>query len=146
MTKSRLFALLLIATWAGFTWAAGPIVYKCGSSYSQIPCDGAVPLKIDDSRSKTQKSQSDAEVAQQRHKADAMEKSRLQDEALSLSNNQPSSKLRPKTKGEDTKTTPSKAPKATDSSKNSKKKTPEPEFFTAKESTDLKKKTNASGK
>ena len=92
MTKLRLFALFLIAPLSGFTWASGPIVYKCGSSYSQIPCDGATPLKMDDSRSKAQKLQSDADVAQQRQKADAMEKSRLQDEAKALADNKPPAK------------------------------------------------------
>jgi hypothetical protein len=150
MTKLRLFALFFIATWADFTWASGPIVYKCGSSYSQIPCEGAVAVKVDDDRSRAQKSQSDADVAQQRKAANAMEKNRLQDEAQALADNEakpkPKQKTAAKAKQDDEVKPQSVVLKAPGGSKTSKQKNTEPEFFTAKETVDLKKKPAASQK
>jgi hypothetical protein len=150
MTKLGLFALFFIAIWTDFTWAAGPIVYKCGSSYSQIPCDGAMAVKVDDSRSKEQKSQSDAEVVQQRQKANAMEKSRLQEEAQALAHNKPApkppGKPTPKTKKDDDLQGQPVVLKAPGASKNTKKRNTDPEFFTAKETADLKKKPAGTSK
>ena len=59
MTKSNFGAIFLIAACALSTAAWGQKVYRCGSSYSQIPCNGAVTIETQDARSKTQKTQSD---------------------------------------------------------------------------------------
>lgn len=137
MTKLRLFALFFIAAWAESTWATGTNVYKCGSTYSQTPCDGAVAVQVNDARSKEQKSQSDAATVQQNKTANAMEKARLKDEAQAIAQGKPA---KPSTK------TAAKAPSKplADSNvlspKNHKGKKKESEFFTAKESTPAKKK------
>ena len=137
MTKLPLLALFLIAAWAGSTWATGTNVYKCGSTYSQTPCDGAAAVQVNDARSKEQKSQSDAATVQQSKTANAMEKARLKEEAQAIAQVKPA---KPSTK------TAAKAPSKpiADSNvlapKNHKGKKKESEFFTAKEATPAKKK------
>ena len=82
MPKLPLIALFLIAGWATNTWATGTNVYKCGSTYSQTPCEAAVPVRVDDDRSPAQKSQADAIAQQQARTADAMEKTRVKEDSL----------------------------------------------------------------
>ena len=134
MTKLRLFALFFIATCAVSAWAAGSNVYKCGSTYSQTPCDGAVPVRVDDTRSKEQKSQSDADIVQQGKTANAMEKARLKEEARAIAQSQ-SSQTAPK---------PNSKVKSGSSvsaaSKGGKPEKKEAEFFIAKEAAPAKKK------
>lgn len=137
MTKLRLFALFFIATWVGFTWAAGSNVYKCGSTYSQTPCDGAVAVQVDDARSKEQKLQSDAATVQQGKTANAMEKARLKQEAQAAAQSKPT---KPSTKAAAKAPSKPQADTGVLASKNSKGKKKEPEFFTAKEATPDKKK------
>lgn len=141
MTKLRLFALFFIAAWAGSTWATGTNVYKCGSTYSQTPCDGAVAVQVDDTRSKEQKSQSDAAIVKQSKTANAMEKARLKEEAQSIAQGKPAKPVT-KTAAEVPSKAPSKSKADTDvlSAKKSKGKKKEPEFFTAKDATPAKKK------
>lgn len=137
MTKLRLFALFFIATTAGSTWAKGPNVYKCGSTYSQTPCDGAIAVQVDDARSKEQKSQSEAATVQQGKTANAMEKARLKEEAQAIAQSKstlPSSKTAAKAPPKPKADTDATAPKE------SKGKKKESEFFIAKEATAAKKK------
>lgn len=136
MTKLRLFALFFIAACAGPTWATGSNVYKCGSTYSQTPCDGAVSVRVDDARSKEQKLQSDASVVQQGKAANAMEKTRLREEAQAIAQSKPAKsteKLSAKAQSKaDT--------DMTGTLKNRKGRKKESEFFTAKEANPNKKK------
>jgi hypothetical protein len=137
MTKLQQVALFFVAIWAGSTWAAGSNVYKCGSTYSQTPCEGAVAVQVDDSRSKEQKSQSDAAIVQQGKAANAMEKARLKEEAQAIAQSKPAKPVtKPAAKA------PSSAKGNTDvlAPKDSKAKKKESEFFTAKEATPTKKK------
>lgn len=137
MMNSKRFALFFIAAWAGSTWAAGSNVYKCGSTYSQTPCDGAVMVPVDDARSKAQKIQADAATVQQGKTANAMEKARLKEEARALAQGKPA-KPSPKTAAQ----APSK-PKADTNvlaPKSNKGKKKEPEFFTAQDAAPAKKK------
>lgn len=138
MTKLRLFALFLIAAPAYSAWATGSNVYKCGSTYSQTPCEGAVAVHVDDARSTAQKTQSDAAIVQQGKTANAMEKARLKEEAQALSQNKaPNPKMKPvaplQTKAENNTRVQEPAQKG-------KRKMKEPEFFTAKETPPAKKK------
>jgi hypothetical protein len=55
-------------------------VYRCGSSYSQTPCQGAVTVDADDSRSAAQKAASDATIRRDGQFAASMEKARLKEE------------------------------------------------------------------
>jgi hypothetical protein len=62
---------------------AAQTIYRCGTSYSQVPCADAKELHIDDSRAPEQKQQADANTQQQQKLAEAMEKERLAKEQLS---------------------------------------------------------------
>lgn len=138
MTKLRLFALFLIAACAGSTWATGSNVFKCGSTYSQTPCDGAVAVRVDDARSKEQKSQSDATVVRQGKTANAMEKTRLKEEALAIAQ-----KKSGKPTEKSTAKVQSNAKTDIDTAgtqKSTKRRKKESEFFTAKEANPDKKK------
>ena len=126
MTTPLFFTTIFIAACTLSTGATAQKVYRCGSSYSQTPCPDAVTIEVEDTRSKAQKSESDARVRHEAKAADAMEKKRLQDEAQSLV-------------GDNAKTPPRKtsaagdAPTPTDKDKKkSGGKKKEPEFFTAR--------------
>ena len=85
MNKLPIFALILIAGWAINTWATGTNVYKCGATYSQTPCERAIPVRVDDDRSPDQKKQSDVSTQQQARTANALEKTRVKEENLAQS-------------------------------------------------------------
>ncbi len=84
MPTLPIIALILIATWSVNTRATGTNIYKCGSTYSQTPCDDAAPVRIDDSRTQRQKEQSESIAKNQAKVANSMEKARLKDEAQAL--------------------------------------------------------------
>lgn len=84
MIKKCFFAITFIATCAISTGASAQKVYKCGSTYSNIPCADAVVVNTDDARSKAQKTQSDKATVRDTQTASAMEKERLQQEARAL--------------------------------------------------------------
>jgi len=81
MMKNITAALLCAALAGASLPAAAQIIYRCGDSYSQQPCPGGKVLEVDDSRSASQKSQTDQAVRRDAKAADAMEKARLNDEA-----------------------------------------------------------------
>lgn len=93
-------------------------VYKCGDSYSQSPCPGGVAIDAD-SRSPAQKAQADAATARDARIARAMEQARLKQEAAALAANVPADKP-----------AVNEAPK---SKPQAKKKSRQPEYFTARE-------------
>ncbi len=112
-------ALVLIAACAAFTGAMAQKVYKCGSSYSQIPCPDGVTVEADDARTKAQKSAATLNNKSQARQAEALEKERLKDEAQARATDQAWAKAQHK------KEPPGSKPEA-------KKKNKEPEYFTAK--------------
>jgi hypothetical protein len=61
---------------------AAQTIYRCGTSYSQVPCADAKELHIDDRRAPEQKQQADANIQQQQKQAQTMEKERLAKEQL----------------------------------------------------------------
>ena len=63
-------------------------VYKCGSTYSQIPCPNGVVINTD-ARSSAQKAQADLATARDARTASAMEKARLLQEKADLAANTP---------------------------------------------------------
>jgi hypothetical protein len=65
-------------------------VYRCGSTYSQIPCADGTTLEVQDARTRIQKSQADAAIKSEAATANAMEKARLKEEAQALSSGKPS--------------------------------------------------------
>lgn len=140
MTTPLFFTTILIAACTLSTGATAQKVYRCGSSYSQTPCPDAVTIEVEDTRSKAQKSESDARVRHEAKAADAMEKKRLQDEAQSLVGDNAKTAVHGKTSTRaNANTTPRKtsaagdAPTPTDKDKKkSGGKKKEPEFFTAR--------------
>lgn len=82
-------ALLLLASVAVSAAAAAQTAYKCGSSYSQTPCDGGVAIDTSDPRSGEQKKQADLATQRDMRTADAMEQSRIEREQMDLAANTP---------------------------------------------------------
>lgn len=122
MTTARQIALFFIAACAISTGANGQSVYKCGKTYSQIPCPGGKTLDTSDSRSKAQKAAADRNAARQMEAAKTMEKQRIKEEQAALKQHEVEMKaLNEEAKGpkKDSITAPVKKSKA-------------PEFFTAK--------------
>ena len=113
------FALILIAACAASTGAIAQKVYKCGSSYSQIPCPDGVTVEAEDARTKGQKSAATQNSKSQARQAEALEKERLKDEAQARAADQAWAKALHKKEPSGSK------PKAKTKSK-------EPEYFTAK--------------
>lgn len=64
-------------------------VYRCGNSYSQTPCANGQALDVADPRTPAEKAAADAATRQTARTADAMEKSRLRDEAAARAANKP---------------------------------------------------------
>lgn len=52
-------------------------IYRCGNSYSQTPCTGAVVVHADDKRTPDQKAQTDAATMRAARLAQRMERDRL---------------------------------------------------------------------
>ncbi|MDZ7922419.1 hypothetical protein [Rhodoferax sp.] len=119
MKPSAKFALFLIAACVVSTGTQAQKIYKCGSSYSQIPCPDGVAVDAQDPRSNTQKTEAKQASKSQAKLADAMEKERLQDETQARAADQALAKAQ--NKKEPTSGKPA-----------AKKKSKEPEYFTAK--------------
>ena len=93
--RNSLFLLLaaaLAATWTNP--GSAETVYRCGESYSQQPCPGGRPVQADDPRTAEQRKQTLEAVRRDAKSADAMEQSRLKEEAKPAqppigSNNEP---------------------------------------------------------
>lgn len=129
------FATFFIAICAISTGAiAQKIVYRCGTTYSQTPCDGAVPVNADDARSKTDKLEADKATQRDMQRAKDMEKVRLKEEKEALAQGKAASKTATKDAAK-----PKSEPDEGDKKKSRHKKK-EPEFFTAKSAPEGKKK------
>lgn len=87
MKPSSLRAIFYIALCALSTGATGQNVYKCGNAYSQKPCTDAVLVDVQDSRTPVQKAESDALIKRDAAAANAMEKTRLKEEAQQRADN-----------------------------------------------------------
>jgi len=81
MKHSTSFALFLIAICAIATRADAEEVYRCGNSYSQKPCPDGVRVDVQDARTAEQKAESDKAIRRESSAANAMEKTRQQEEA-----------------------------------------------------------------
>jgi hypothetical protein len=123
-------ALLVIAAGALSSIAAAQKTYKCGDTYSQTACPGGVLIDTADPRSNAQKTQSDLLISRDAKTADAMQKSRLQQEAKDLAAN--SSSTLP--------TAPAPVVQDTPQTSQLKKKKKAPEYFTAQVPGEKKKK------
>lgn len=82
-------AILFMACCALSTLATAQITYKCGDSYSQTPCPGAVVIDTADNRTAEQKLQADSATGRDARIAAAMQKTRLEQEKRDLAANKP---------------------------------------------------------
>jgi hypothetical protein len=82
MQRTSLNTIFLIAACALSTGATAQNTYKCGDTYSQVPCPGAKVIDATDSRTPAQKTQADLATGRVARTADAMEKARLQQEKI----------------------------------------------------------------
>jgi hypothetical protein len=127
MKKTTASAALLFALCAhGLPVQAQP-VYRCGGSYSNQPCPGAVVVPTDDPRDATQRAQTDAAAKRDAQSAKAMEKERIKQEAVPAQATIPAS-APPPVAPESPKLVAAARSKAKPKSKAKK-----PEFFTAVE-------------
>ena len=78
------FALVLITLCTLATAASAQKVYRCGSTYSQIPCADGVAVDVQDARTKAQKQEADAITKNDAQAAKALEQTRLKQEAQAL--------------------------------------------------------------
>lgn len=80
MQKTSIQAVVMIAGLVMSMGMQAQAIYRCGNSYSQIPCPGAEPLSLNDARQPEQKKQSDAVVERDTRTANAMEQTRIAEE------------------------------------------------------------------
>jgi hypothetical protein len=85
MKKKQLKILAGLALALACAAAGAQGVYRCGDTYSQQPCPGGAPLAAQDSRSAAQQAQTTQATQRNAKAADAMEKSRLKEEAKPIS-------------------------------------------------------------
>lgn len=82
MKTSKIYTLTLIALACTVTasQSGAQKVYRCGSVYSQTPCEGAVTLDVNDSRTAAQKREADQLIEREAKAAKGMEARRIQEE------------------------------------------------------------------
>jgi hypothetical protein len=147
MTPRLQYALFLIAACALLTGANAQKVYKCGSSYSQIPCQGSETLEPSDGRTPAQKADALRNQKLQSREADRLEKVRLKDDAQTrtadAANRKAAEKQAKAAQAEELARAKAKAKEdgadvlsAPGAKKH--KKAKEPEFFTARKAADAK--------
>ena len=142
MSRHLAIAITLIAASALSTGSKAQNIFKCGATYSQVPCEGSVTLNMADRRSKEQQLQSGKVVKQDVRTATAIEKSRLKEEA-SFSANSPDTPKITRPPAATVEKKQNSVPTTTilsagTGSKGSRNKNKEPEFFTATAPTDKK--------
>lgn len=81
MASSVRFAAILMALCTQGAAAQAQNVYRCGETYSNQPCAGAVVVPTDDPRSAAQRAESRAATQRDTRLADQMEAERLKREA-----------------------------------------------------------------
>ena len=113
-------AMAVLALLFPGTAAIGQTIYRCGDTYSQTPCPGAVSLQVDDSRSAAQKAHADAATIATHRAATTLERERLAQERTSKVTNNRKAPERGGTEAEDT-----------PARKAAKKTKPAPPYFTA---------------
>ena len=142
MSRHLAIAIIFIAAPALSTGSKAQNIFKCGATYSQVPCEGSVALNMADRRSKEQQLQSGKIVKQDARTAAAMEKARLKEEASAGANSLGAPKATrppaatPEKKQNSVPTTTILS--AGTGSKGSPSKNKDPEFFTATATTNKK--------
>jgi phage repressor protein C with HTH and peptisase S24 domain len=133
MKRLNLIAMLLTLLGTYPLGAAAQTIYRCGDSYSQKPCPGGQTIQAADERTQAQKAQTDAAIQRDSRTAATLEKNRLQQEA---------------TQARATTAAQHNAPQAAASNEPVKKSTASkksrnPEYFTARDATEKKKKSSS---
>lgn len=142
-------ALFLIAACALSAGASAQKVYKCGNSYSQIPCQGGETLEPSDARTPAQKADALRNQKLEFREANTLEAARLKNEAQTRTAdvaNQKAAERQAKTaQAQELARAKAKAKEQADgpvvlSAPGAKphKKSKEPEFFTARKAADAK--------
>lgn len=122
MTSFLRIATFSIAAIAVSTGAEAASIYKCGNTYSQVPCTGAVEINTATGPTALRQKEAQKAVQEEKKTAQAMEKERLAEEKAALKAQQESEKARlAAVKAEEKETAAAK-----------KKKEKEPLYFTAK--------------
>ena len=129
MKSFKATALTCIATLALGHGASAQQVYRCGNSYSQSPCAGAVAVQTDDTRTEEQRTAARQALASDKALAKDMETTRRKDEAAALAREKALASHTAHKKEESKKPGVAKAGKKAPSVRKAKIK--EPEFFTA---------------
>jgi hypothetical protein len=123
--------------------AAAQQVYRCGNSYSQKPCAGAIAVNTDDPRTDTQRAEAKQALASDKALAKDLEANRRKEEALALAQIKAAQANHGK-KPEASKPTEKKVPgKKAGATRKVTLKNKEPEFFTATNGAVGKKKKSA---
>lgn len=92
MPGPSLHALWFLTSLALSSATNAQTAYKCGDSYSQMPCAGGVAIDASDRRTSEQKLQADWATRRDARSADAMEQARLAQEQRDLAANTPALK------------------------------------------------------
>lgn len=89
--------LFLIAASPYFSGASAANIYKCGNTYSQVPCPNAVEINPAPGPSAQRQREAQKAVQEEKRAAQAMEKSRRAEERAALQAQQAADKERQKT-------------------------------------------------
>ena len=89
MQKVRWRVLFLVAGIALSWQVQAQTIYRCGNTYSQVRCPGAVPMDLSDARQPEQKKQTEAAAITDTRLANTMAQERLAEEQRLLAGNQP---------------------------------------------------------
>jgi hypothetical protein len=137
MTSIAKIATFFVAACALSTGAiAQKTIYRCGTSYSQVPCEGAVSVDAQDARTRADKTEADKATQRDMKQATAMEKARIKEEKEALTQAQAANKASEKSAA---KTQDKPEANEHEKKKTTKHKKKEPEFFTAKAAPEKKK-------
>lgn len=122
-------AIALLACYLLAPSAFAQKVYRCGSVYSQTPCDGATTVDVNDSRTAAQKKDAESAVVRDTQTAKTMETERVKQEKQLAAQNAATQKEAAQRKLAVEKAAEEKHPEH--HIKKPKKGPKEPEFFTA---------------
>lgn len=122
MKAPRSVALILVAWCAVVTGAHAAKVYKCGTTYSQVPCADAVELNTATGPTALRQREAQKAVEQEKKAAKGMEKDRLAEEKAAAKAQQDADKARKAAEKEEEKQAAAEKKKAAK----------EPAIFTAK--------------
>jgi hypothetical protein len=134
MKNALTTATIFIAAYALSMGAWGQKVYRCGSSYSQMPCANGTAMDVKDERSKDDKAATDQATKRDMKVANEMEKARTKEEKAAVAANEKKDRgqAETKTKSAEKDTAKETEPITLGPKKKHKADNKEPAFFTAK--------------